>query len=181
MSLPSTVATVHDTLEQVFSLLDAQFDRTAEELEARPEYPDAWTIGEHLEHVCLVNHFLLLTIRKGCGKARRRAGGLPVPEADGDLALLAPIAVPDAFEWSPPPHMVPTGRREPAEVRGELRSQCHQCLGLLADMPAGEGRLCTVRMSVHGLGRLDMYQWLYFLAQHVRYHLALIGRRGTVS
>ncbi|HEY5514278.1 MAG TPA: DinB family protein [Geomonas sp.] len=177
MSQFETVATVHDTLERVFLLLDGWFERPAEELEARPDYPGAWTIAEHLEHVCLVNHFLLLTIRKGCGKACRRAGSVPLPEAESDLALLSPVAVPDAFQWSPPSHMVPTGRREPAEIRAGLRSQCNECLDLLAGMPAGEGRLCTVRMSVHGLGRLDMYQWLYFLAQHARYHLALIERR----
>jgi hypothetical protein len=177
MSQLSTGEKVHDTLVQVFFLLDAWFDRPAEELEACPDYPDAWTIAEHLEHVCLVNHFLLLTIRKGCGKARRRAGCLPPPEACSDLALLAPIADPDSFEWSPPPHMVPTGRWVPAGLRSLLASQCDECLELLAGMPRGEGRLCTIRMSVHGLGRLDMYQWLYFLAQHGKYHLALIGRR----
>jgi hypothetical protein len=64
MSQFGTVATVHDTLERVFFLLDGWFERPAEELEARPDYPGAWTIAEHLEHVCLVNHFLLLTIRK---------------------------------------------------------------------------------------------------------------------
>jgi hypothetical protein len=27
---------------------------------------------------------------------------------------------------------------------------------------------------VHSLGEIDMYQWLYFLVQHARYHLALV-------
>jgi hypothetical protein len=26
-------------------------------------------------------------------------------------------------------------------------------------------------MSVNALGRIDLYQWLYFLAQHARRHL----------
>jgi len=34
-------------------------------------------------------------------------------------------------------------------------------------------------MSVNASGRLDMYQWLYFPAQHARYHLRLIAGRGS--
>ena len=48
---------------------------------------------------------------------------------------------------------------------------------LLAVMPQGEGRLCTIRMSVNKAGWLDMYQWIYFLVQHASYHLALIDQR----
>ena len=36
----------------------------------------------------------------------------------------------------------------------------------------GEGSLYTVRMSVQNLGKMDMYQWLYFLALHQRRHIA---------
>ena len=177
MSGTSALQTVHDTLARMFLDLDAWFERPSRELLARPDYPGAWSISEHLEHVCLVNHFLLLTIGKGCAKALRRAGRLPLPEGESDLAPLAPIADPGAFDWPPPTHMLPTGGREPSELRDQLRGQCRRCRELLASMPGGEGRLCTIRMSVHDLGRLDMYQWLYFLAQHGRYHLALLGRR----
>jgi hypothetical protein len=174
----SAAETVRDALEQVFSGLDVWFERERSELEARPAYPGAWTSAEHLEHVCLVNGFLLLTIGKGCAKALRRAGSLPVPESESDLAPLAPLADPDAFQWTPPSHMLPGGASELAEIRSRLRRQRSQTLDLLAAMPGGEGRLCTIRMSVLGLGRLDMYQWLYFLAQHGRYHLTLLARRS---
>jgi hypothetical protein len=174
-----TSEAVRHALIQAFSGLDAWFELPREELEHRPDYPGAWTIAQHLEHVCLANRFLLLTIAKGCGKARRRAAGGELPEGESDLDLLSPIASPGAFDWSPPSHMVPTGSRQPAELRAELENQCEGCLELLAGMPHGEGRLCSIRMSVHGLGRLDMYQWLYFLAQHANYHLAFIAsRRG---
>ena len=177
MAQPPAAETVHDALVQMFSDLDAWCRRPPHELEARPGYPGAWSSAEHLEHVGLVNHFLLLTIGKGCAKALRRAGQVVPPEAESDLAPLVAIADPDAFPWSPPPHMLPTGGEEHAELRARLRGQCSRCLELLAGMPGGEGRLCTIRMSVHGLGRLDMYQWLYFLAQHGRYHLELLRRR----
>jgi hypothetical protein len=173
----SAAERVKDALALTFSDLDAWFERPLGELELRPGYPGAWSCLEHLEHIGLVNHFLLLTIRKGCAKALKRAGHEPAPEGQSELAPLFPIADPDAFPWPPPSHMLPAGGREPAQLRALLRSQGSTCLELLAGMPRGEGRLCTVRMSVQGLGRLDMYQWLFFLAQHGRYHLALLGRR----
>lgn len=179
MPRASAAETVQEAVGQTFSQLDAWLVLPSRELEARPDYPGAWSMAEHLEHVSLVNHFLLLTIGKGCAKALKRAGREPLPEGESDLAPLFSIADPDAFDWAPPPHMLPSGGREPGELRALLRSQCQRCLELLAGMPGGEGRLCTIRMSVQGLGRLDMYQWLYFLAQHGRYHLALLRRRSA--
>ena len=172
-----TPAVVRLALMQAFTLLDARFDLPLAELERRPASREDWTILEHLEHVCLCNQFLLLTITKGCGKARRRASEGQLPEGESDLALLSAIALPGAFDWPPPSHMVPTGTRALAELRAQLSRQRVQCMDLLAGMPSGEGRLCSIRMSVQGLGRLDMYQWLYFLAQHANYHLALIDAR----
>ena len=176
-----TTERVRAAVEKVFSLLDDCFELSREELDYRPESLDAWNVAEHLEHVCLANHFLLLTIAKGCRIAlKRAAAGAELPGGESDLDLLAEIARPGAFDWDPPAHMLPTGQRQPAEVRAELAGQRHRCLELLQGMAHGEGRLYAIRMSVHGVGRLDMYQWLYFLAQHARYHLALIEeRRGA--
>ena len=177
MSPFMTAEKVRAALVQMFSDLDGWFAGPPHGLGGRPGYPGAWSAVEHMEHVSLVNHFLLLTIAKGCAKALKRAAGCsPLSQNESDLVPLFPLADPDAFPWSPPAHMVPAGGSEPAELRALLRAQCRQCLELLAAMPAGEGRLCTIRMSVHDLGRLDMYQWLYFLAQHGRYHLVLLGR-----
>ena len=67
--------------------------------------------------------------------------------------------------------MEPTGVPSPAEVRARLRGQVVECLDLLGQLGQGEGALCRVRMSVNGLGKIDLYQWLYFLAQHARRHL----------
>ena len=174
MSRPEVINTVHHALVQVFSELDAWCLRPR--LDLRPERPGAWSGSEHLEHVSLVNHFLLLTIGKGCATALRRAARLPIPGGESDLAPLSPVAEPGAFDWPPPAHMLPLGLRPVPEVRLLLADQRGRCLELLAGMPSGEGRLCTINLSVHGLGRLDMYQWLYFLAQHARYHLNLLPR-----
>ena len=61
------------------------------------------------------------------------------------------------------------------ELREELIGQRDICLGHLAEMPAGEGRcLCRIGMFVDGLGKWDMYQYFYFLAQHASFHLNFI-------
>ena len=45
-------------------------------------------------------------------------------------------------------------------------------LEILNRLDGGEGVLHQVRMSVNDSGRLDLYQWLYFLGQHARRHLS---------
>jgi hypothetical protein len=173
-----TQETVTRELAESFAQLDACFEWAPSFLQHRPSYPGAWSIAEHLEHVCLANHYLLLTIAKGCAKARKRAAVEPIPEGETDLSPLAPIAEPGSFAWEVPRHMVPTGKRELTATRAELKNQRGRCLELLAGIPHGEGRLCTIRISVNRLGQMDLYQWFYFLAQHARFHLVLIGARS---
>lgn len=173
------VAAVREALAETFARLDAWCTRPEKLLRQRPSYPEAWSCLEHLEHVFLVNHFLLLTIGKGTTTALRRARSQSIPAGGSDLACLAPIADPAAFPWEPPEHMIPTGGKQAAEVRSMLAGQLGECLGLLDRMVGGEGRLCSFTMSVYSLGRLDMYQWLFFLAQHGRWHLAFLAQRET--
>ncbi|GFO58313.1 hypothetical protein GMST_06380 [Geomonas silvestris] len=176
--MPQVVpAQVAAALKEVFAEADRYFDESPDRLRSRPDCPAGWSVAEHLEHLRLVNHFLLLTIGKGCQKALKRAVRQPIPEFESDLTALAPIADPAAFEWLPPKHMLPGPVGDLWELRAALYSQLGHCLELLESIREGEGRLCTISMSVHRLGRLDMYQWLYFLAQHVRYHLNLLDRR----
>lgn len=175
----TTIAAVRGAIDGTFARLDDLCTRPAADLHHRPPYAAAWTMAEHLEHVSLVNHFLLLTIGKGVASALRRARSQPVPAGESDLARLAPIADPGAFSWEPPGHMIPTGTQPINEVRTLLVSQHARCLALLGRMAAGEGRLCSFRMSVYNLGRLDMYQWLYFLARHGCWHLAFLQLRDA--
>ena len=68
--------------------------------------------------------------------------------------------------------MVPTGDVSAEEVRSLMRDQVRECLEILGRLGGGEGSLHRVRMSVNDSGRLDVYQWLQFLALHARRHLA---------
>jgi hypothetical protein len=52
-----------------------------------------------------------------------------------------------------------------------LRIVYGECVDILDRLRGGAGTLHKVRMSVNGSGRLDVYQWLYFLAQHAARHI----------
>jgi len=173
----TTAETVQAAANGVFTTLDSLCALPPQRLAARQNRPDAWSVAEHLEHVSLANHFLLLTATKACAKAvRRAASGATPPEGESDLARLAAIADPDAFEWLPPKHMIPTGNEDLNSIRERLHNQHREIIDILRQIPAGEGRLCTLHMSVNTLGTIDLYQWLYFLVQHARYHVTLISR-----
>src|SRR5262249_19103618 len=131
-----------------------------------------WSIEQILEHITLTNHFLLLVIRRWTGKAVRKSQrGEPITEGESDLAGLDVIGRRGSFNWVRPEHMEPTGGPTSPEVRSTMQQQLVECQELLTRMGNGEGSLCTVRMSVNDLGKIDLYQWLYFLAQHARRHL----------
>jgi hypothetical protein len=106
--------------------------------------------------------------RKVIRKAQR---GEPILAGESDLITLDVIGERGSFGWVRPEHMEPTGLPSSGEVRERMRQQVAGCLDLLAQMGGGEGSLCRVRMSVNDLGKIDLYQWLYFLAQHARRHV----------
>jgi len=171
MTHARTVAIVRTSVIEVFADVDGWFERPVDERGFRPA-SQGWTIDQVLEHISLTNHFLMLTLRNSVEKAVRRAAlGQPIPAGDSDLQRLEAIGQRGSFPWMRPEHMEPGGRTTPLEVRAILRRQREECLALLERLNQGEGALCQLRMSVNALGRIDLYQWVYFLAQHVRRHL----------
>ncbi len=166
--------TIRTALETAFAGLDEWF----EEPEAVRAYRPAdggWSIGQVLEHVALTNHYLLILIRKGRDGARRKAAG---SEAAATMAhytfdgeRLREIGVPGTFAWHRPDHMEPGGQVPSAQVRELLKAQLAECLDVLAALPNGEGALYKTTMTVNGLGKLDVYEYLYFLGQHGERHL----------
>jgi hypothetical protein len=144
-----------------------------------PDYKPSnggWCIHEVLEHIMLTNHFLLIIIEKGTTEALRKCQIASVRESLNlhytlsNRALLE-IAQPDAFAWQRPEHHQPTGQRTRHDVRREIRNQLDTCLVTLELLPNGEGRLHHTTMSVNNLGKLDVYQYLYFLSLHAQRHI----------
>lgn len=171
MHYETTSRAVRDTLCSVFAQVDVWFDRPEEVRRFRPA-SGRWSADQVLEHIALTNRFLMLTLRKQVGIAEQRARrGDPIPDGESDLDRLNVIGERGSFGWPNPEHMEPTGLPTTDQVRTALYSQLGECLILLERMADGVGSLVRVTMSVNDLGKIDLYQWLYFLAQHARRHL----------
>lgn len=172
MSHESTIRTVRATLVSVFVEVDVWLES---DLAKRMFNPVAggWSIDQVLEHIALTNRFLLLTLRKSVGVAEKRARrGDLILQGESDLTRLLVIGERGSFNWVRPEHMEPSGGLSTAEVRSLLNRQLSECLSLLERISDGVGTLCLVTMTVNNLGKIDLYQWLFFFAQHARRHLS---------
>lgn len=183
MDILPFLAELRAYLTSTFAAVDAWFDEPAELRRFLPA-DQGWTINEVLAHVALTNHFLLILIAKGTAKARSNA-----PDADLGAARaqyefprerLTAIGVLRAFPWERPAHMEPrTAPQPPGAVRAQLRQQLVQVLACLAQLPHGEGLLHQITMTVSNLGKLNVYEYMYFLAQHAQRHLTQLQENAT--
>jgi hypothetical protein len=170
MPYSQTVTRVTQAISDTFDQIYPWFGQPADVLRFKPA-DGGWSIAEILEHITLTTHFLLIVATNGCTKAVKRALTQTIEDSESDLAKLQSISQKDSFPWIRPEHMEPKG--EPAsEVLATMQIQQHQCVELLEKLQNGEGSLFRVRMSVNALGRIDLYQWIYFIAQHARRHVA---------
>lgn len=167
-----TTEAVKKALRENFERAEAFFELPQEIRSFRPDN-ETWSIDQILEHLTLTNHYLLIIIRRGTDAALKKAQDEPLPlEEESDLDILEAIGIRRSFEWRAPVHMNPTGEKGTGEIRQIMREQCEESLALLDKMSRGEGALNRIGLSVNNLGKLDMYQWLYFLAGHLHRHLA---------
>ncbi len=159
-------------MAETFATLYVWFDQP-EEVRAYKPADNGWSINEILEHITLTTHFLLIIVRKGYPKALKRALSQKIEDTESDLDLLMPIGQRHTFSWTRPEHMVPVGKPT-ADVLKLMREQEEEGLDILSRMAHGEGSLYKIRMSVNDTGHIDLYQWLYFIAQHAKRHLGQI-------
>ena len=175
MPLEQTLKTLKRELIRTFAVVDEWFDRE-HPLRCHYPFPGAWNINEVLEHIMLTNHYLLVIIDNGRTKALRNSQSasslIKYPKDYSlDSKAMSQIADPDAFPWQRPDHHQPGGKIGLYEIRREVRNQLNKCLITLDYLPNGEGILYETTMSVNNLGKLDVYQYLYFLALHAQRHL----------
>ena len=138
-----------------------------------------WTISEILEHIALTSHFLLILIDKGADKALRNIQNQSLEklrqEFHYDLSRLNEIGIHKSFAWIRPEHMEPTGQKTDMEIRDQLISQLNRCLNHLQALKKGEGLLYKTTMSVNELGKINVYEYIYFLSKHAERHLQQIA------
>lgn len=173
--IQSIVSLINDSLYTTFRAIDAWFEKDESFREYKP-VNGGWSINQILEHVGLTNHFLLILITKGANKALQNIHQLDLQvELDNyqfHEQKLAQIGLHKSFAWMRPEHMEPKGDKPLVEVRRQLNEQLTQCLETLHKLQNGEGLLYKTTMNVNNLGKINVYEYLYFLAQHGQRHLS---------
>lgn len=178
MIVQRTIEVINHELVCVRSEYEHWFSLPQEMLSFKPAV--GWSIEQILEHVTLTNYFLLILIRKGKKKAIEQAAKvdlkLELRRFSSNLDELDAIANNEAFKWIRPEHMEPTGEKSLQEVRSLLEEQLGECHGIITELSNGEGVLYKTTMSVNGLGKIDVYQYVYFLCQHAKRHVKQMMR-----
>ncbi len=174
MTLQQVINKVNDKVMDSFSRLDLWFDEREEVLNYVPS-DKGWSGTRILEHVMLTSHYLLLLIDKATQKSIKRAE-VSGNEMQWEQYVLTSdsfdqIAKNKSFVWIRPEHMEPEGNIPLISIREKLKMQRDQCLQNLYSVRGGEGVLCLTMMSVNNLGKLDVYQYIYFLSLHIDRHI----------
>lgn len=179
MDIKDLIIEIRNHLTDTFGHIDSWFDRKIELREYKPKN-DGWTIDQILEHIGLTNHFLLILIEKGTKKALLNVNQLDIQEQLQSYIFhrdkLTEIGLHKSFGWIRPKHMEPKGEKSLQEVRQQLKDQLNQCLDYLDTLKNGEGVLFKTTMTVNDLGKIDVYEYIYFLAQHGKRHIAQMAK-----
>jgi hypothetical protein len=174
MDISALIVNIRTLLQNTFAAVDGWFDKPSA-LRVYSPNNGGWSIDLILEHIGLTNHFLLILIDKGTQKALNKSAQVDLQEVLATYSFqqekLDQIGVHLSFPWARPEHMEPSGHKSLIEVRQQLQAQLQQCLDTLDRLKNGEGVLYQTTMTVNDLGKIDVYQYLYFLAQHAKRHV----------
>lgn len=179
MDIHAIISSTRAALYDSFHTVDLWFDKDPDLRKYKPAN-GGWSIDEVLEHITLTNHFLLILISKAARKAKDNIHHLNLQEVLAhyrfDKDTLDEVGIYQSFYWIRPEHMEPTGTKCLEEIRAVLSRQLAECMGTLDLLPEGEGVLDKTTMTVNNLGKIDVYQYLYFLAKHAERHVEQMKR-----
>lgn len=139
-----------------------------------------WTLLQMLEHISLVNRYILLLLKKIRSIALKRATRGDEFSLD-DVRITIEEGPVQNLQWEAPEHMQPTGKVGAGELQNLFQKQRGELLSMLEDLSRGEGTLHTIRLSVNQTGKIDFYNWMWFLLLHARRHLRLMGHDGEMD
>lgn len=174
MNIQNTLNRIRYELYDVRNLLSQWFRESDDVLHYQP-HDGGWSVAQVLEHVVLTSHYLLLLIDKASEKSLERARN-KVIDVSWETYTLTPAGLEDvgvhrSFMWGHPDHMEPMGEVDLKSIRDRMMQQFNRCETHLEVLGNGEGVLCHTMMSVNGIGKLDVYQYIYFLVLHAKRHV----------
>ncbi|SHN44837.1 DinB family protein [Chitinophaga sp. CF418] len=174
----NVIQSVREALLTNFRELDTWFEKDFDLLHFKPD-TNQWNIREVLEHISLTNYFLLLIINKSTRRAlerKRSTNAIILPADYQDKFDKIDVIGSRSFGWIRPEHLEPSGLQDMRDVRVLLKQQFAQCMYNLSLLKNGEGMLVLTNMSVNHLGKLDIYQYIYFLTKHIERHIRQMQR-----
>jgi hypothetical protein len=183
MQITNTIKHIRGKLLHTFGIIDSWFDADAALLHFSPGQ-GRWSIAQVLEHISLTNYYLLLLIEKGTTKAIKAKEKQDLAAALNGYHFrrveLEQVSIPDAFTWVRPEHMEPAGTDPQHTVRLRLKQQVNQCMTCLGRLDDGAGVLYKTIMTVNALGKLDVYEYIYFLVMHGLRHIDQIEKNAVL-
>jgi DinB superfamily len=182
MDIQSIITDIKNSLVNTYSTIDTWFDKDLKLRNYRPT-SGGWTINEILEHIGLTNHFLLILIDKGTTKALQNVHKLDLKTELQNHVFhfdkLTEVGIHKSFTWIRPEHMEPKGDKTIDEIHNQLKEQVSQCLNNLDRLKNGEGVLYKTTMTVNDLGKINVYEYIYFLAQHGQRHVTQMEKNAS--
>lgn len=174
MNIENVIAAIGHQAMDVRHALSEWLHENSDVLAYKPK-SGGWTGLQILEHVMLTSHYLLLIIDKASAKAKQRSMSKPI-ETDWERYELEPellreVGIHRSFSWVRPDHMEPTGNVLLDQIESTMMEQFDRCEAHLSQLKNGEGVLCKTTMTVNGIGKMDVYQYIYFLILHAKRHL----------
>ncbi|KXH80439.1 DinB family protein [Chryseobacterium kwangjuense] len=174
MDIFRLIQDIRTHLKLSFNEVDKWFDKDNKTLNYQPSN-GGWTVQQILEHIYLTNFYLLILIEKGSKKAIRNYNDLDVNSEIKNYSFnqekFEKVGKYGAFEWIRPEHMEPKEELGLKEIRSLISLQYHQCLNYLDLMKNGEGLVCKTTMTVNDLGKINVYEYIYFLSLHAQRHI----------
>jgi hypothetical protein len=173
------------TLEELFDFLKREilnsFNRV-DDLFKSAVFDDmdlstGWSQIELLEHIMLANKYLIKLIQnisKKAAKIWQNKSRETLFASDYLLAdeKLMAVGKNGSFSWKPPEHMMPSGKYTPKVIRKEFLNQRDCLLEILDSLRYGQGIFVITTLSVNGIGKIDVYQYIYFLLLHMKRHIS---------
>lgn len=170
----SFIDELREYLNNTLNDLDSWFQKD-EHLRKFVPANKGWNIDQILEHISLTSHYLLILIDKGVKKSINRSKDINWKEIVKNYSFknskLEEVGQHLSFEWIRPKHMEPGENQNLDKIRNKIKQQFEQCSNYLDMIPNGEGVLHKTTMSVNNLGKIDVYQYIYFLGKHAERHI----------